>query len=63
MLLKKKISKYIIDDIEISDEENSDEERCVEENSNEENSDEENYKNTRIVKLFLKHVIQLIKCF
>ena len=47
---EKKISKYIIDDIEISsvsdrensDDENSDEESLDEENSDEENSDEEN---------------------
>ena len=42
---EKKISKNIIDDIEISsnsDEENSDEENSNEENSGEENSDEEN---------------------
>ena len=43
--VKKKIPKYIIDDIEIfsdSDRENSDEENSDKENSNEENSDEEN---------------------
>ena len=44
-VVKKKIPKYIIDDIEIfsdSDRENSDEENSAKENSNEENSDEEN---------------------
>ena len=39
---EKKMSKYIIDDIEISDEKISDEEVCDEENSNEENSTQEN---------------------
>ena len=43
---EKKISKYIIDDIEIfsdSDRENSDEVNSDEENSDEKNSDEENF--------------------
>ena len=45
LLKKKKIPKYIIDDIEISSdsaEENSDEENCDKDNSNEKNYDEEN---------------------
>ena len=66
---KKKIPKYITDDIEISsdsdrehsdeenfDEENPDEENSDEKNSGEENFDEGNLKNTRTVKLFLKHI-------
>ena len=43
---EKKISKYIIDDIEISsdsDRENSDEENSDEKNFDEENSDEETF--------------------
>ena len=45
LLKKKKIPKYIIDDIEISSDsnrENSDEENSDEESSDKENSDEEN---------------------
>ena len=45
MLKKKKISKYIIDDIKISsdcDRENSDKEKSSEKNFDEENSDKEN---------------------
>ena len=55
-VVKKKVPKYIIDDIEISsdsDRENSHEENFYEENSDKENSteenfDEENLKNTNI---------------
>ena len=46
MLLKKKMPKYITDDIEISsddsDRENSDQESSNKENSNEKKSDKEN---------------------
>ena len=61
MLLKKKITKYIIDDIEISSD--SDKGNSDEENSDEENADKENYKNTNII-----HILKLIfkackKCF
>ena len=45
MLLKKKMSEYITDNIEISsdsDRKDSDEKFSTEENSDEENSDEEN---------------------
>ena len=47
VLKEKKMSKYMIDDIEISSDFDRD-------NSNEENSDEENWKNTYIVKLIFK---------
>ena len=47
MLKKKKMPKYIIEDVEISsdesNEEDSDEENSDQENSTEKNSDEENY--------------------
>ena len=51
LLKKKKIPKYIIDNIEISsdsDRENSDEENSNEENFDEKKYDEENQKNTDV---------------
>ena len=52
------MSKYIVDDIDISDEEDSDEE-----NSDEENFDEKNLKNTCMVKLFLRHIKEADKIY
>ena len=47
------MSKYIVDDIEISDEEDSDEE----------NFDEKNLKNTCMIKLFLRHIKESDKIY
>ena len=58
LLKKKKITKYIIDDIEISfdsHEENSDEENSDEEHSDKENFNEKNLKNTNITINFFKY--------
>ena len=58
------MSKYIIDNIEISsdyDRENSDEENSDEKNSDEENSDEKQLKNTHMVKLIFKAYKKTVK--
>ena len=69
---EKKMSKYIIDDIEISDEKNSYEEISDEENSDEGNSKQENsyeenskrnFENTFMVKLIFKAYKQTDKIF
>ena len=57
---EKKVSKYIIHDIEIlsdpdredSDEENSDKDNSDEENSDEQNCDEQNYKITHFLAIY-----------
>ena len=64
LLKKKKIPKYVIDDIEISSdsaEENSDEENSDKQNSDEKNSDEENLKKIIYINHILKLILRTIK--